>query len=160
MDVKFRGTLIKRYPEEPSILHGGWLKIQPSNDDYTHLLINKLADYKGEEIQVELSDGDSWTDRMNKLFHAIVRKVVSSGQCSYWNILGRDPQSFDEVKDWVKVQFGGAKVDIVGAWCHIESWTKFSKRRAIDTIDKLLLWCMEQGIDIDAEKLEHESLGG
>jgi hypothetical protein len=160
MDVKFRGILIKRSPEDPSILHGGWLKIKPSNPDYAQLLINKLTEYKGEELQVELSEGDSWTDRMNKLFHALVRKAVASGQCSYWNLLGRAPASFDEVKDWIKVQFGGAKVEIVGVWCHIESWTAFNKKRALQTLDNLLLWFMEQGIDIDAEKLEHESLGG
>lgn len=158
MDVKFRATLLQRANGESPLIHGGFIKVLPASTEYAQLLANALKNYKWEELQVELSDGDSWSDRMNNLLHAIIRKCI--GHCSYWNLLGRDPQSFDEVKDWVKVQFGGAKVEIVGAWCHIESWTKFSKRRAIDTIDKLLLWCMEQGIDIDAEKLEHESLGG
>jgi hypothetical protein len=160
MDTKFRAVLVKKSHDEPSITAGGLLKIKPASPEYATLLVNELKKYKGEEVQVEIKDGDTWSERMNKLFHALVRKVVSSGQCSYWNLLGRDPQSFDEVKDYIKVQFGGAKVEIVGAWCHIESWTNFSKRRSIDTIDKLLLWCMEQGIDIDSEKLEHESLGG
>ena len=159
-DFKIRATIEKREPSEPSIIHDGVLKIKPSSYDYAKLLIAKLGGYKGGEVQIEISDGDYWSDRMNNLFHALVRKIVVSGASSYWSKIGRAPETFEEVKAFVKIELGGAKVESIGSLTWIESWTKFSKRRAMQTIDSVINWCMENGIDIDAEKLEHENLGG
>ena len=159
-DFKIRATIEKREPSEPSIIHDGVLKIKPSSYDYAKLLIAKLGGYKGGEVQIEISDGDYWSDRMNNLFHALVRKIVSSGITNYWDKIGRAPETFEEVKSWIKIELGGAKIETIGSLTWIESWTKFSKRRAMQTIDNVLNYCMEQGIDIDAEKLEHENLGG
>ena len=159
-DFKIRATIEKREPSEPSIIHDGVLKIKPVSTEYAKLLISKLSEYDGRELQIDISDGDSWSDRMNNLFHAIVRKIVSSGITNYWDKIGRAPETFEEVKSWIKIELGGAKIETIGSLTWIESWTKFSKKRAMQTIDNVLNYCMDQGIDIDAEKLEHENLGG
>lgn len=159
-DLKFRAEIEPRKENEPSILNGGCLKIVPATKEYAQLIVAKLTGYDGRELQIEITDGDSWSDRMNNLFHALIRKIVSSGATNYWSKIGRAPESFEEVKTWIKIELGGAKVETIGQLTWIESWTKFSKRRAIQTIDNVLNYCMENGVDIDAEKLERDSLGG
>jgi hypothetical protein len=155
-EVKITAKLVGRTKEEPSIAEGGPLKIQPKNVD---LLINALKTYKGEEVSVTISDvGDTWTDRMNRLLHALIRLTMDAGAGQYWSMIRRAPETFDEYKEWIKTQFGGAEVKIVGDLCWIESWTKFSKKRAIQTIDNLLQYLLSQGVDVDNEKTEAESL--
>ena len=155
-EVKITAKLIGRIQGEPSIAEGGPLKIQPKNKD---LLLNALKSYGGEDVSVTISDiGDSWSDRMNRLFHALIRLTMDAGAGQYWNMIRRAPESFDEYKEWIKTQYGGAEVKIVGDLCWIESWTKFSKKRAIQTIDNLLQYLLSQGVDVDNEKTEAEEL--
>ena len=157
-DVKIIATIVPRTQGEPSVLNGGLLKVLPTDTDYATLLTNKLKGYDGRKLEVTFCDPESWTIRMNDLFHALVRKLMKSGQLSYWDKIRRAPANFEEVKAWVKIELGGAEVRQVGDLSWIESWTNFSKKRALQTIDSVLNYCMEVGIDIDQEKLESMEL--
>src|SRR6056297_1133151 len=157
-DIKIRGYIVKRSKDEQSILNGGLLKVDPASDEYAQLAANKLKGYDGRELQIHITDEQSWTNRANRLFHGLLRKIVHSGQTDFWELMGRAPDSFEEVRDWALVEMGGAEVHIVGKYMHIESWTNFSKKRACKTIDNLLNWMGMKGIEIDAEKLEGDSL--
>src|SRR6056297_2137394 len=157
-DLKIRGYIVKRSKNEQSVLRGGFLKIDPASDEYAQLIINKLKDYDGRELEITICDHQSWSARMNRLFHALVHKIQKSGQASYLSKMGRAPETFEEVKTFVKVELGAAKVEQVGEMTWVESWTNFSKKRAMQTIDNVLQWCMDVGIDIDQEKLEGDSL--
>ena len=158
-DLKFRAKIAHRRKDEPSILEGGLLKIQFADHTYAQLMASKLKGYDGRVLQFEVSDGDSWSDRMNALFHTLVRKIISAGATNYWSKIGRAPETFEEVKSWIKIELGGAKIETVGQLTWIESWTKFSKKRAMQTIDNVIHYCIENSVDIDAEKLEDDSLG-
>ena len=157
-DIKIRGYIVKRSKDEQSILNGGLLKVDPASDEYAQLAANKLKGYDGRELQIHITDEQSWSNRMNRLFHALIHKIQQSGQAPYWSKMGRAPETFEEVKTFVKVELGAAKVEQVGEMTWVESWTNFSKKRAIQTIDTVLQWCMDLGIDIDQEKLEGDSL--
>lgn len=157
-EIQFRATLKKRREDEPSVKDGGPISLQPVNHDYGLLVFNALKSYNGEEVSIEIKDGDSWTERMNRLFHALVRKMMLSGCMSYWQRLGRAPETFEEVKAFCKIELGGAEVRQVGQLTWVESWKEFSKKRASETIDRTIYWCIEQGIDIDSEKLEFDNL--
>jgi len=157
-DIKFRGTLVPKGGGELGIKDGGLLRIVPAGPDYANVLHHKLRAYKGQELEITLSEESHWSDKMNDLFHALIRKVIASGKTNYWDKLGRAPETFEEVKTWVKVELGGAKVKDMGELTWIESWTNFSKKRALQTIENLLNWCIRVGIDIDIEKLESNSL--
>jgi hypothetical protein len=157
-DIKIKGYIVKRREEEPSVLRGGFIKIDPSKDEYAQHFVNKMQGYDGRELEITISDSNSYTARMNRLFHALVHKVHQSGQCSYWNLMGRAPETFSEVKNWIKIELGGAEFKKIGDYAEIQSWTTFSKKKASQCIDSVINWCMEVGIDIDEEKLESNSL--
>jgi len=157
-DIKIRGYIVKRSKDEQSILNGGLLKVDPASDEYAQLAANKLKGYDGRELQIHITDEQSWSNRMNRLFHALIHKIQQSGGAPYWSKMGRAPETFEEVKTFVKVELGAAKIEQVGDMTWVESWTNFSKKRAIQTIDTVLQWCMDVGIDIDQEKLESNSL--
>ena len=157
MDVTFRAEIVKRTRDEPSITGGGYLKLKLSQDN-AQILLNKMKSYDGRELKVTMSDSDNWTDSMNRLFHALIRDIMAHDAVQYWQLLGRAPSGFDEIKAWCKVQFGGAEVKIVGNLSFIKSWKDFGKKQALQTIDNLLLYMSDKGIDIDSHKLEADSL--
>ena len=159
-DLKFKGYIVKRAKGEPSILNGGFLKIDPASADYAQDALNKLKNYDGRELDIMFTDEQGWTNSMNRLFHALIRKLRDSGLIDYWDLRGRSPETFSEIKDWVKVELGYAEVNIVGRYMHIQSWKEFSKKKACNTIDNVINWMLDKGINVDSEKLEYQDLKG
>lgn len=156
-DVKVRAKVHPR-GSEPSILNGGLLKLELASHDYAVHLSNKLKGYDGRVLEVTFSDAESWTNRMNRLFHALVRDIVKSGLTDYWEPMKRAPASFEEVKAFCKIEFGEARVEKVGELTWIQSWTTFNKKQALLCIDNMIDWCLNKGVDIDAQILEWRQL--
>lgn len=159
-DIKLKGYIVKRAEGEPSILNGGFLKIDPASQDYAQDALNKLKGYDGRKLDILITDEQSWSSRMNRLFHALIHKIHKEGAVQYWSKIGRAPETFEEVKTWVKVTLCGAKVEQVGEMVWVESWKNFSKKRALQSIDNVLQYCMDVGVDIDSDRIEYEYLKG
>jgi hypothetical protein len=153
--IDCKAVIAPRQDGEPSILEGGALKIQPSDP---RGLIEPLKTYTGEKVRVVIQDADTWTDRMNKLFHALIRKIHVAGAVNYWSKLQKAPESFEETKAYIKVTLCGAELKQVGELTWIESWKDFSKRRAIKAIDNVIDYCYKMDVDIDEEKIEADDL--
>ena len=166
MNVKIMTTIAERETGTTPLTDGGPIRLQPTTNGMRQLLLNELAkeynklgrDALSTEYQLILRDGDTWTDRMNRLFHALIRDILNAGATQYWSIIQRAPDDFGSCKNWVKVQFGDAEIKTDGMLAWVESWTDFNKKRACQTIDNVLQYMSEQGIDIDAHMTELKSL--
>lgn len=153
--VEFTADVVKRSPSEPPFTQTGVLRLAIRNG-----LASTIAPFLQAvdgKVSVKLEPADTWTSQMNRLFHALVKEIMLSGCCSYWDMIGRVPVSFEEVRTWVKIDLCGAEVKRVGEMVWVESWTKFSKTRALQAIDNVLKWCDEVGIDTDQH---HKELRG
>ena len=159
-DIKLKGYIVKRAKDEPSILKGGLLKFDPASQDYAQDAINKLKNYDGRKLDILITDEQSWTNRMNSLYHALIHRIHKAGAVNYWYKMGRAPETFEECKTWVKVTLCGAKVEQVGEMVWVESWKNFSKKRALQAIENVLQYCMDVGVDIDSDRLEYQDLRG
>jgi hypothetical protein len=153
-DFKIQAVIVKG---TPPLSKGGNLNLKLTSH-YVDLITNKLRGYKGGILQVFFSDAESWTEKMNNLFHALVRDIQKSGQAPYWNRIHRPPQTFEEVKAWVKIELGGAEVKHIGELTWIQSWTAFNKPMALSCINSTIDYCLEVGIEIDSRILERDSL--
>lgn len=156
--ISFQANLVPRTKDEPSIMKGGVLKIRPTSLQTAEMMAPFLKAFAGGVVTVKIEDGTKWSNRMNRLFHALVKKAMQSGQCSYWDKMGRAPETFEEVKTWIKVDLCGAEVKQVGEMVWVESWTNFNKSRAIQSIDSVLKWMSEVGVSADLEYAELNEL--
>ena len=158
MNLTFKAKIQKKLPGEAPFSESGLLKFQFTSPEYVTLALRELKQYKGEELNIIATSEERWTDKVNRLFHGIVRDIVANDAVQYWQLLGRAPIGFDETKEWCKVTFGGAEVKIVGSLSFIKSWKEFGKKQACQTIDNMIKYCMDQGLDIDSHKLEADGL--
>ena len=157
MDVRFIGRILPRERGQDGIGQGV-LRIMIDNKESRLDVAGALKDYKHDALEIHLSDDSDWTSRMNRLFHGLVRHISTAGQVQYWEPLGRAPANFDEVKAWVKVVFAGAKIEKMGEFTWIESWSNFKRRRALQAIDSVLNYCSEVGLGADEYYIERNAL--
>jgi hypothetical protein len=127
--------------------------------DYMHLH-RDLAPAVGEDVLVEIRDGSTYTSKMNRLFHVLIRDLQRYGVAPYWGMLEREPRTFEEIKTWAKVELGGAHVERVGKLTWVQSWSEFTKEQALQTIDSVINWLIDSGCHIDNRIIERNELGG
>ena len=154
--VEFTADVVKRSPSEPPFTETGVLRLAIRNG-LASTIAPFLQAVEGK-VSVKLEPADTWSSQMNRLFHALINEIVNSGCCSYWDEIGREPIGFKEVKTWVKIDLCGANVEKVGSMTWVESWTNFSKDRALQAIDNVLKWCDEVGIDTDRHHKEYRGM--
>jgi hypothetical protein len=157
--IKIRGHLLKRRDYEQPILAGGYLKIQPKTIDIDAALISHSAAYlAGRELSITIDIDEKYTDAMRALFHVLVRKIKNEGAAQFWDLMGRAPESFEEVKDWCKIEMSDGMVEPhrVGEYMHIPSFTTLNKKTVGHLIDNMLQYCMEMGVSVDSEKAEYD----